>query len=140
VRTIAPRIAYKNPNLPIHVSRFADPRTKSKDPKSRDRLAEPWQDGEQPKPVMVVDFRESHRVPGIQRADSPVQNMLIPLSDGKPSQTLPLSHLSAETILKQLIAVAGEDKTLGVDAPEAIIAERLAGSAEDVAEAVQPVA
>ncbi|KAK4687500.1 large subunit ribosomal protein MRP49, partial [Tremellales sp. Uapishka_1] len=115
VQTIAPRIAYSNPTLPMHIHRIADRRTKSKNPKGRDSLARDGEQEEDTKPVMVVDFHQ------------------------QPTQTLPLAHLSASTILKQLIAVAGEDKLLAVDAPEAVVAERISPKDVDMGESVQPV-
>ncbi|WVR07389.1 hypothetical protein IAU60_004430 [Kwoniella sp. DSM 27419] len=93
LRTHAPRLAYANPSLPIHVERIRDPRSKSKDPKSPDAGAV-WKDGVMPKPEMIVAFQ------------------------GEPAQTLPLSHLDGDKILAQLISVAGEERTRGIAAPE----------------------
>ncbi|RZK29224.1 MAG: hypothetical protein EOO61_20930 [Hymenobacter sp.] len=58
--SIAPRIAYSNPSIPINIHRLRDPRgaEKSKDPKDPNRASD-WALGEaKPTPEMVVDFRE----------------------------------------------------------------------------------
>jgi hypothetical protein len=61
IASIAPRIAYSNPSIPINIHRLRDPRgaEKSKDPKDPNRHSD-WALGEaKPTPEMVVDFRGS---------------------------------------------------------------------------------
>ncbi|WOO82662.1 uncharacterized protein LOC62_04G006144 [Vanrija pseudolonga] len=93
LRTIAPRIAYANPTLPIAITRYKDPRTKSLDPNSPDAGAAPWADGA-PGPSLTVSFHE------------------------RPEQTVPLRHLSADQIWKQVLSVCGEAGDLGIEAPK----------------------
>ncbi|KAL1409072.1 hypothetical protein Q8F55_005896 [Vanrija albida] len=93
LRTIAPRIAYANPTLPFAIHRVADPRSKALDPKAPDAGAAPWTDGT-PGPSLVVSFHE------------------------RPEQTVPLRHLSAEQIWKQVLAVAGEEGGQAIEAPK----------------------
>ncbi|RSH88592.1 hypothetical protein EHS25_002819 [Saitozyma podzolica] len=82
LRTIAPRLAYSNPSLPIRVDRIRDPRTKSKDPKSPDAGAQAWDDGV-PSGEMVVEL------------------------DGQEPRTISLSKLSASAILQELYTATG---------------------------------
>lgn len=93
LRTIAPRIAYANPTLPIAINRYKDPRSKSLDPKSPHAGAAPWTDGA-PGASLTVSFHE------------------------RPEQVVPLRHLSADQIWKQVLAVCGEDGGVGIEAPK----------------------
>ncbi|KAL7423482.1 hypothetical protein Q5752_001062 [Cryptotrichosporon argae] len=95
VRTVAPRIAYANPALPIAIDRIPDPRSRSLDPRDPGKAAgagAAWNDGV-PGASMVVHFHD------------------------RPARTLPLRHLSAAQIWAQLVGVAGEHAVQGIAAP-----------------------
>ncbi|WVQ82036.1 hypothetical protein IAT38_004164 [Cryptococcus sp. DSM 104549] len=104
LRNYAPRIAYANPNLPIHIHRIPDPRSGlnilglgehiplEKKEEALEKAKKEWEKG-QPQPTMEIAFRNG------------------------PVQTLPLAHLNGKRIFAQLISVAGEERPEGIEAP-----------------------
>ncbi|EIW67360.1 hypothetical protein M231_02498 [Tremella mesenterica] len=57
IKTYAPRIAYANPSISMSFERIPDPRSKSKDPKDKNKSADIslWENG-QPEPELFVEY------------------------------------------------------------------------------------